>query len=58
MRALFAATTSMMVNWTAGALAVGAVLAFGQLFLGKNRGLLAALLYYTLPLVGHFSFAT
>lgn len=51
------ATFSMMINWTAGLLAVLSVYAFGLVFLGPKRGLLAALLYYTLPLVGHFSFA-
>ncbi len=53
----FGATASMMVNWMAGPLAVLAVFAFTRLFLGARTGILAALLYYTLPLVGHFSFA-
>lgn len=54
---IFGATTSMMVNWTAGVLAILVIVGCAQTFLGGNRGLLAALLYYTLPLVGHFSFA-
>lgn len=53
----FGATASMMVNWTAGVLAILAVASFTQAFLGKNHGLLAALLFYSLPLIGHFSFA-
>ena len=54
---IFGATSSLMINWMAGVLAIFAVWAFGRAFLGKGRGMLAALLYYTLPLVGHFSFA-
>ena len=54
---IFGATLSMMINWMAGFLAVGVVYGFGRLYLGRGQGLLAALLYYTLPLVGHFSFA-
>lgn len=53
----FGATTSMMMNWTAGLLSVFAVYAFGATYLGRRQGVIAALLYYTLPLVGHFSFA-
>ncbi len=55
--AVSGATLAMMINWTAGLLAVMAVYTFGLVFLGKRGGLLSALLYYTLPLVGHFSFA-
>ncbi len=51
------ATLSMIINWSAGMLAVLTVYTFGLVFLGPKRGILAALLYYTLPLVGHFSFA-
>lgn len=54
---VFGATASMLINWMAGLLAVLAVVAFGSSFLGRGRGILAALLYYTLPMVGHFSFA-
>ncbi|MDO8468262.1 MAG: glycosyltransferase family 39 protein, partial [Candidatus Peribacter sp.] len=53
----FGATTSMAVNWTAGVLAILAVLSFARHFLGRQAGILSALLFYTLPLVGHFSFA-
>jgi len=51
------ATLSLMMNWTAGVFAIAAILAFGYAYLGVSGGILAALLYYTLPLVGHFSFA-
>jgi hypothetical protein len=51
------AITSMLINWTEGLLAVLAVFAFGNHFIGRTRGMLAALLYYLLPMVGHFSFA-
>ncbi|MDD4628868.1 MAG: glycosyltransferase family 39 protein [Candidatus Peribacteraceae bacterium] len=54
---VFGATSSMMVNWTAGLLALLAVYVFARIFLGRGHGLLSAVLYYTLPLVGHFSFA-
>lgn len=54
---VFGATASMMINWMAGLLAVASVYTFGRLFLGAGRGVLAALLYYALPVVGHFSFA-
>lgn len=53
----FGATTSMAVNWSAGVLAVLSVASFARYFLGRQSGILSALLYYTLPLVGHFSFA-
>ncbi len=54
---VFGATFAMIINWGAGLLATLAVFAFGRLYLGQSRGLLAALLYYALPMVGHFSFA-
>ncbi|KKW43127.1 MAG: hypothetical protein UY90_C0030G0010 [Candidatus Peregrinibacteria bacterium GW2011_GWA2_54_9] len=54
---VFGATASMLINWMAGLLAVLTVVAFGTAFLGRGRGILAAVLYYTLPMVGHFSFA-
>lgn len=54
---VFGATLSLLMNWMGGFLAILAVLAFGQAFLGKRNGILAATVYYTLPLVGHFSFA-
>ena len=53
---VFGATAAMMLNWLAGVFAVTAILAFARTYLGRS-GMLAALLYYTLPLVGHFSFA-
>lgn len=54
---VFGGTASMMINWMAGLLAVLTVFGFANRYLGKGHGLLAALLYYTLPLVGHFSYA-
>jgi hypothetical protein len=54
---VFGATAAMMFNWAAGLLATLTVYAFGRIYLGPRQGLLAALLYYTLPLVGHFSYA-
>ncbi|PIR52879.1 hypothetical protein COU76_03830 [Candidatus Peregrinibacteria bacterium CG10_big_fil_rev_8_21_14_0_10_49_10] len=54
---VYGATASMLINWMAGLLAVFSVIAFGTVFLGRGRGILAAVFYYTLPLVGHFSFA-
>lgn len=54
---VFGATTSMMVNWSAGVLATLSVISFARHFLGRQSGLLSALLFYSLPLIGHFSFA-
>lgn len=51
------ATTALIINWFQGVLAVLSIYLFGRVFMGPGRGILAALLYYTLPLVGHFSFA-
>ncbi len=53
----FGSTAAMMINWLAGPFAVLAVFTFARKFLGSGAGILSALLYYTLPLVGHFSFA-
>ena len=53
----FGATNALMINWSEGLLATLAVYLFGRIFLGPGRGLLSATVYYTLPLVGHFSFA-
>ncbi|MBM3230709.1 glycosyltransferase family 39 protein [Candidatus Peregrinibacteria bacterium] len=53
----FGATASLAINWTQGLLAVLIIMMFVRTYLGKGRGLLSATLYYTLPLVGHFSFA-
>lgn len=54
---VFGATAALMINWTAGLLAIVAILAFGQKFISKRAAILAALLYYCVPIVGHFSFA-
>lgn len=54
---VFGATAAMMVNWMAGLLAVLGIYTFVRTFLGPRTGALSALLYYALPLVGHFSFA-
>lgn len=53
---VFGTTASLMVNWSAGLLAILSIIAFVRVFL-RSGGLLSALLYYALPLVGHFSFA-
>lgn len=53
---VFGTVASLMVNWSAGVLALLSIFTFVRLLLGGG-GILAALLYYTLPLVGHFSFA-
>lgn len=53
----FGATNALMINWTQGLLAILAIYMFGRVFLGPGRGILAATLYYALPLVGHFSYA-
>ena len=50
-------TTAMMINWLAGPFAFLVVIATVQIFLGGGTGLIAGLLYYLLPMVGHFSFA-
>lgn len=54
---IFGATFAMLINWSAGVLAVLSALFFGRAYLGQGRGMLSALLYYSLPMVGHFSFA-
>ncbi len=53
----FGATAAMIINWTQGVLAVATLYLFSSTYLGRNRGLVAPVLYYFLPLVGHFSFA-
>ncbi len=53
----FGATASLIINWFQGVLAIFAIYLFGRVFMGPGRGILAATLYYSLPLVGHFSFA-
>lgn len=57
LESIFGATTAMVFNWVQGLFAVLVVILFGRTFLGSGRGVLSATLYYTLPLVGHFSFA-
>ena len=54
---IFGSTAAMIINWSAGLFAVLCILVFMQTFLGKGTGLIAALTYYTLPVIGHFSFA-
>ncbi|MDD4319819.1 MAG: hypothetical protein PHW10_05870 [Candidatus Peribacteraceae bacterium] len=60
---IFGATASMLINWNAGLLAVLVAYLFARTFLAAGRpaaagaGLLSALFYYSLPLVGHFSYA-
>ncbi|MDD5055934.1 MAG: hypothetical protein PHZ00_06755 [Candidatus Peribacteraceae bacterium] len=50
-------TFAMQINWSAGFISVLVVYAFARLFLGRGSGMLAAMLYYFLPMTGHFSFA-
>lgn len=50
-------TFAMIINWSAGFLSVLAAYAFGRVFFGTKGGILAAILYYFLPMTGHFSFA-
>ncbi|MFA6259370.1 MAG: glycosyltransferase family 39 protein [Candidatus Peribacteraceae bacterium] len=52
----FGSTAAMLINWSAGLLAILVVIAFTRTFL-RGGAALAALLYYSLPIVGHFSFA-
>lgn len=53
----FGATAAMIINWSEGLLALLSVWLFGRTFMGPKKGLLSALVFYTLPLIGHFSFA-
>jgi hypothetical protein len=53
----FGSTFAMQINWAAGFLALAAVYVTGRLFFGKRGGLIAAMVYYFLPMTGHFSFA-
>jgi len=55
--ATLGATSALMINWLQGVLAVFAVYTFGRTFIGRGHGVLSALLFYTLPVIGHFSFA-
>ena len=45
------------INWMAGLFAIFSIFLCTRLILGGRTGILAALFYYTLPMVGHFSFA-
>ena len=54
---VFASTAAMLINWLAGPFAFLVVMIVVQTFMGPGTGLLAGLLYYLLPLIGHFSFA-
>jgi hypothetical protein len=53
----FGATLAQQINWLAGILAVLSVYVAAKVVLGPRAGLIAALFYYTMPMVGHFSFA-
>ncbi|MEQ1849910.1 MAG: glycosyltransferase family 39 protein [Candidatus Peribacteraceae bacterium] len=48
---------AMQINWAAGLIAVLTIFVFARMLLGSRAGLLSAILYYFLPMVGHFSFA-
>ncbi len=50
-------TLAMEINWSAGLIAVLAVYLIGRLYFGKRGGVIAAMMYYFLPMTGHFSFA-
>ena len=51
------ATFAMQINWSSGLLGVLVSYAFGRLFFGRGFGFLTAIMYYCMPMVGHFSFA-
>lgn len=53
----FGATAALAANWAAGVVAILFTYTFARTFLGEYRGVLSALVYYMLPVVGHFSFA-
>ena len=53
----FSATTATGINWLSGLFAVLAIFTCTRALFGPGTGILAALFYYTLPMVGHFSFA-
>ena len=48
---------AMLINWSAGLLAVLVSYSFARLYFGPRYGILTAILYYFLPMTGHFSFA-
>jgi len=51
------ATFAMQINWAAGLIATFSVFVIARTFLGSRAGVLSAMMYYFLPMVGHFSFA-
>ena len=53
----FSAVLAQEINWMSGAFVVFAIIVFAKMILGSRAGLLAGLFYYSLPMVGHFSFA-
>lgn len=54
----FGTTVALEINWAAGLIAVLFLMTLSTVLLRSYvAGLLTAVLYYTLPLVGHFSFA-
>jgi hypothetical protein len=53
----FGSVLAQQINWMAGLLAILAILVTTKCVLGNRAGVAAALFYYTLPMVGHFSFA-
>ncbi|OGJ62244.1 hypothetical protein A3J34_02025 [Candidatus Peribacteria bacterium RIFCSPLOWO2_02_FULL_51_10] len=54
---ILGSTLAMEINWLAGLVAAFSVYAFGRFYFGEKRGVIAAIMYYFLPMVGHFSFA-
>lgn len=50
-------TLAMEINWSAGLIAVLSVYLIGRLYFGKKGGVISAMMYYFLPMTGHFSFA-
>ena len=53
----FSAVLAQEINWMSGAFVVFAIIVFTKMILGSRAGMLAALFYYSLPMIGHFSFA-
>lgn len=50
-------TFAMQINWSSGLIGVLVSYAFGRIFFGPRGGLITAIMYYLMPMVGHFSFA-
>ncbi len=57
LESIVGSTFAMQINWLAGAFALLAVYSFARMLMGHRRGVVAAALYYMLPMTGHFSFA-